>query len=55
MIVDALSAILDLLLVPLDLTPDRKAPRWLWALWLAALLAVLGFVGVAIYIIAMTF
>jgi hypothetical protein len=55
MIVDALSAVLDLLLMPLDATPDRKTPRWLWALWLTALLAVLGFVGIAIYVIAMKF
>jgi hypothetical protein len=55
MIVDALSAVLVLLLMPLDATPDRKTPRWLWALWLTALLAVLGFVGIAIYVIAMKF
>jgi hypothetical protein len=55
MIVDALFAVFELFLLPLDTTPSRRTAGWLWALWLIAMALVLGLVGIGIYAVAVTF
>jgi hypothetical protein len=55
MLVDALFAVFELLLLPLDATPSRRTSGWLWVLWLVAMAAVLALVGLGIYAVAMTF
>jgi hypothetical protein len=52
MMADVVLAVLELLSLPFDTRPGRRASPWLWLLWSISAVALLALFGVAIYAIA---